>query len=171
MKLDDAQKKTVIGWIEQGLKLAEIQKKLASDMGLNPTYMEVRFLVDDLKVMPKDPEPPKKKEEPAPAPKAPAQGGPEDFAEEGEGAPEPEPAPAPAGQGTGQVTLTMDQITRPGAMISGKVTFSDGNTAEWYLDQTGRLGVVPAVKGYKPTQQDIQAFQMELQRQIQRMGF
>ena len=57
MKLDDAQKKTVIGWIEQGLKLAEIQKKLGTEMGLNPTYMEVRFLVDDLKVIPKDPEP------------------------------------------------------------------------------------------------------------------
>jgi hypothetical protein len=167
MKLSDAQKKTVIGWIEQGLKLAEIQKKLSSDMGLNPTYMEVRFLVDDLKVLPKDPEPPKK-EEPAPAPKASAAPtGEEDFPEETAEAPLPEPAPA----GTGQVSVTLDQITRPGAMISGKVTFSDGNTAEWYLDQMGRLGVVPAVKGYKPTQQDVQAFQMELQRQLQKMGF
>lgn len=169
MKLDDAQKKTVIGWIEQGLKLSEIQKKLGSEMGLHPTYMEVRFLVDDLKVMPKDPEPPKK---PEPAPTAKAPGGPageEEFADEDDSAAPEAPAPAPAG--TGQVSLTLDQITRPGSMISGKVTFSDGNTAEWYLDQMGRLGVVPAVKGYKPTQQDVQAFQMELQRQLQKMGF
>jgi hypothetical protein len=73
--------------------------------------------------------------------------------------------------GTGQVSVTLDQIARPGTMISGKVTFSDGNTAEWYLDQMGRLGVVPAVKGYKPSQQDVQTFQMELQRQLQKMGF
>ena len=168
MKLDDAQKKTVIGWIEQGLKLAEIQKKLGTDMGLNPTYMEVRFLVDDLKVLPKDPEPPKKPE-PAPAAKPTAPVGEEDFAEEAPEAPAPSAAPAPGG--TGSVSVTLDQITRPGAMISGKVTFSDGNTAEWYLDQTGRLGVVPAVQGYKPTQGDVQAFQMELQRQLQKMGF
>lgn len=164
MKLDDAQKKTVIGWIDQGLKLAEIQKRLSAELGLNPTYMELRFLVDDLKVMPKDPEPPK--QEPAPAaPKAPA------AAEGEEGYDEATPAPAPAAGGTGKVSVSLDQITRPGAMISGKVTFSDGNTAEWYLDQMGRLGVVPAVQGYKPTQEDVQSFQMELQAQIQKMGF
>ncbi len=164
MKLDDAQKKTVIGWIDQGLKLAEIQKKLGTEMGLNPTYMEVRFLVDDLKVMPKDPEPPKKAEPAAPATPAAA-------APAGEEGLPPEDAVEPAPAGTGSVSVTLDQITRPGAMISGKVTFSDGNTAEWYLDQMGRLGVVPAVKGYKPTQEDVQAFQMELQRQLQKMGF
>lgn len=164
MKLDDAQKKTVIGWIDQGLKLAEIQKKLIAEMGLNPTYMEVRFLVDDLKVMPKDPEPPKKVE-PVPAAKATAPAGAEGVPAE----PDTEVMPAPVG--TGQVSLSLDQIARPGTMISGKVTFSDGNTAEWYLDQTGRLGVVPAVKGYKPTQEDIQIFQMELQAQLQKMGF
>jgi hypothetical protein len=164
MKLDDAQKKTVIGWIDQGLKLAEIQKKLGTEMGLNPTYMEVRFLVDDLKVMPKDPELPKKAEPAAPATPAAA-------APAGEEGLPPEDAVEPAPAGTGSVSVTLDQITRPGAMISGKVTFSDGNTAEWYLDQMGRLGVVPAVKGYKPTQEDVQAFQMELQRQLQKMGF
>jgi hypothetical protein len=155
MKLDDAQKKTVIGWIDQGLKLADIQKRLSAELGLNPTYMELRFLVDDLKVMPKDPEPPKE-EKPPVAPNAAAG---EDAAAE------------PVAGGTGKVSVSLDQITRPGAMISGKVTFSDGNTAEWYLDQTGRLGVVPAVQGYKPTQEDVQVFQMELQAQLQKMGF
>jgi hypothetical protein len=170
MKLDDAQKKTVIGWIEQGLKLAEIQKKLGTEMGLNPTYMEVRFLVDDLKVLPKDPEPPKKAE-PVPTAKAAGPAGEDDFAEEPADGPAPDASVEAAPAGTGQVSVSLDQITRPGAMISGKVTFSDGNTAEWYLDQMGRLGVVPAVKGYKPTQEDVQAFQMELQRQLQKMGF
>ena len=43
----------------QGAKLSEIQTRLASEFGLKLTYMEVRFLVDDLKLTPKDPEPPK----------------------------------------------------------------------------------------------------------------
>lgn len=160
MKLDDAQKKTVAGWIEQGLKLADIQKRLGSEMGLNPTYMEVRFLVDDLKLTPKDPEPPKK-EEPAPKPAAPAAPADEVLP--------PDDAALPAG--LGNVSVTVDQIARPGTMISGKVTFSDGNTADWYLDQTGRLGVAPTVMGYKPSQADIQTFQLQLQAQLQKMGF
>jgi hypothetical protein len=51
MNLDDTQKKKVTAWINEGLKLADIQKRLGTDFGLNVTYMEVRMLVDDLKVM------------------------------------------------------------------------------------------------------------------------
>jgi len=50
------------------------------------------------------------------------------------------------------------------------VTFSDGQTADWYLDQTGRLGVVPKVTGYKPTAADVQQFQAALQTELARMG-
>ncbi|MEK9948746.1 MAG: hypothetical protein VW579_06250, partial [Verrucomicrobiales bacterium] len=58
MTLDDLQKKEVRQWIDDGLKVADIQKKLDESFGLSMTYMEVRFLVDDLGVMPKDdPEP------------------------------------------------------------------------------------------------------------------
>jgi transposase len=57
MNLDDTQKQTVRAWIEDGQKLAEIQKRLGSQFGLQLTYMEVRLLVDDLKLVPKDPEP------------------------------------------------------------------------------------------------------------------
>src|SRR3954465_913394 len=68
MKLDDVQKKKVAQWIEEGLKLGDIQKKLDQEFKLSMTYMEVRFLVDDLKLMPKDPPPPPKApEKPAPA--------------------------------------------------------------------------------------------------------
>ena len=66
--------------------------------------------------------------------------------------------------------MGVDQIARPGAIVSGKVTFSDGQKAEWYLDQTGRLGVLPAQQGYKPSAADVQEFQMALQEQLQRMG-
>ena len=32
--------------------------------------------------------------------------------------------------------MSVDQITKPGAIVSGKVTFSDGQIADWYLDQS-----------------------------------
>ena len=59
MNLDEAQRRKVAEWIEQGLKLSEIQGKLDKDLHVSMTYMEVRFLIDDLKLRPKDPVPPR----------------------------------------------------------------------------------------------------------------
>jgi hypothetical protein len=166
MKLSEEQRQRVTAWILEGAKLSEIQNRLAAEFGIKLTYMEARFLVDDLKLTPKDPEPPKvvappaaaaKPAEPAAAPAAPA----DEIVDE--------EIPAPAVAST--VSVTVDQITRPGALISGKVTFSDGQVADWYLDQAGRLGVVPKVQGYKPSQADVQQFQMALQREVQKLGY
>ena len=158
MNLDEAQRQQVGAWISAGAKLSEIQNRLLSEFGKKFTYMEVRFLVDDLKLTPKDPEPPKVATPPAPAnPATSTTELPSDDADL-----------PPAGGG---VSVTVDQLTRPGAMISGKVTFSDGQGADWYLDQTGRLGVVPKVQGYKPSQADVQDFQLALQREVQKLGY
>lgn len=158
MNLDENQRQRVTAWILQGAKLSEIQSRLAEELGLRLTYMEVRLLVDDLKLTPKDPEPPKNAEPPpAAAPKATVPK---------EATPTAEPPPA-----VGKVSVSVDQLTRPGAVVSGKVTFSDGQTADWYLDQTGRLGVVPKQQGYKPSAPDVQQFQMALEKEISRMGF
>lgn len=159
MNLNEAQKKTVSEWIAAGAKLSEVQTRLANELGIRLTYMEVRFLVDDLKLRLQDPEPPKPTTPPAPTP-APLKttpAPPED----------PEVLP-PAG---GQVSVTVDQIARPGALVSGGVTFSDGMKADWYLDQTGRLGLMAKQQGYKPTQADVQQFQMALEREMAKMGF
>ncbi len=59
MNLDDTQRKQVSQWIAEGLKLSEIQSRLASELGVRLTYMDVRLLVDDLKLTPKDVEPAK----------------------------------------------------------------------------------------------------------------
>jgi hypothetical protein len=157
MKLDEAQRLTVAKWIADGAKLSEIQNRLAAEFGLKLTYMEARFLVDDLKLTPKDPEPPKVVAPPAAA-AAPLETKPVP----------PEAGAAPAG---GKVAVTVDQITKPGAIISGKVAFSDGQTAEWYLDQSGRLGVVPKQAGYKPTADDVKDFQLALQQEVARLGY
>ena len=65
MNLTEEQRQRVTAWILAGAKLAEIQSRLASECGVKLTYMEARFLVDDLKLVPKDPEPPKVVEPPA----------------------------------------------------------------------------------------------------------
>ena len=164
MKLDDNQRQAVTQWITGGAKLAEIQSRLAAEFGLKLTYMEARFLVDDLKLTPKDPEPPKVVAPPA-APSAAKPPSPTPVP--GEAAVLPDEVLPPASQ----VSVTVDQITRPGAMISGKTTFSDGQVADWYLDQTGRLGVVPKVAGYKPSAQDVQDFQLALQQEVAKLGY
>jgi hypothetical protein len=157
MNLDEAQRQKVAAWIADGAKLSEIQTRLMSEFNLKLTYMEVRFLVDDLKLTPKDPEPPKVVAPVAEAPK-PA---------------ETKSAPPPAGPAgaTGNVSVTVDQLARPGAIVSGKVAFSDGQQADWYLGQTGRLGVVTKQTGYKPSAADVQQFQAALQSEMARMGF
>jgi hypothetical protein len=126
--------------------------------------MEVRFLVDDLRLTPKDEEPPKTPELAVPEKEGPAAKSPAPPAKESRLQPEKPAAP-------GSVSVTVDQIARPGAVASGKVTFTDGNTAEWYLDQMGRLGLVPLQQGYRPSQQDVQLFQAELQNELARIGF
>lgn len=154
MNLDQAQRQKVAGWIAEGLKLSEIQSRLAAELGVRLTYMEVRLLVDDLKLTPMDPEPPKPADLPSASAAAPAT-----------------PAPAETAPATGGVSVSVAEITRPGAIVSGQVTFSDGQQAEWYLDQTGRLGVVPKQQGYKPSAGDLQQFQTALEREMQKLGF
>jgi hypothetical protein len=157
MNLDEAQRQKVAAWIADGAKLSEIQTRLMSEFGLKITYMEVRFLVDDLKLTPKDPEPPKVVAPVAEAAK-PA---------------DKKSAPPPAGSAaaTGGVSVTVDHLARPGAIVSGKVTFSDGQQADWYLDQTGRLGVVTKQQGYKPSAADVQQFQLALQQEVAKLGY
>ena len=44
----DSQKRDIALWVNEGLGLSEIQKRINEDFGIVMTYMDVRFLVDDL---------------------------------------------------------------------------------------------------------------------------
>jgi hypothetical protein len=148
MTLNEPQKRQVADWVASGLKLSEIQERLATEFGLRLTYMEVRLLLADLNLVPKETEPPPREKQPKqdkPEPTQPAQ--------------------------TGGVTVTVDQLAQPGALISGKVTFSDGQRASWYLDQLGRLGVVPEKQGYRPSAADMEQFQLSLESELARLGY
>jgi hypothetical protein len=163
MNLDEVQRRKVSGWVAEGAKLSEIQNRLASELGVKLTYMEVRLLVDDLKLVPKDSEP-----------KAGiAAVGTPGASEAAKPMAEPSVSSPSSADETGKtgVSVVVDKLARPGAIVSGRVTFSDGQKAEWYLDQAGRLGLAPEVKGYRPSAADVQDFQMALENELARMGF
>ncbi|MBI1841746.1 MAG: hypothetical protein HYR88_12970, partial [Verrucomicrobia bacterium] len=138
------------------------------------TYMEVKMVLAELELRPKDQEPPKAMHNFAGAAAAPAGAGAMPPAA-GSAPDEPMLSPATPHDGAppsaGGVSVTVDTVTRPGSVVSGKVTFSDQKTAEWYLDQYGRLGFAPTEKGYRPSQLDLVAFQTELQSQLARFGY
>ena len=69
------------------------------------------------------------------------------------------------------MTLSLDRLVVPGAMVSGDVTFSDGVKARWLIDQMGRFGLDPETPGYRPTPADLQAFQAQLRSELKRHGY
>ena len=156
MQLTDEQKQQVIRWIAEGQKLADVQRRLGDEFDVRLTYMETRFLIDDLKITPQDPPEPPKSPITAEAPAS--------------AAPGPMLAADAPASGTGGVALKVDEITKPGTLVSGSVTFSDGGKADWHLDQTGRLGMSPAQPGYRPPEPDIEAFQIALDKELTRLG-
>jgi len=141
-QLTPEQKDALHQWAAEGATMSDLQRRLKEEYGISVTYMDTRFLVLDLKIELRE-EPkvePKKEEEKAP--------------------------PVP----TGFVSVTMDSLTLPGSLVSGKVTFSDGETGIWMIDQNGRPGLDPDTPGYRPSQEDIVEFQKQLRDVIQKSG-
>ncbi len=75
--------------------------------------------------------------------------------------------------GAGNVSVSVDQVTLiPGAVASGSVTFSDGVTGKWIIDQYGRPGFTEISQpGYRPAAADAQSFMQELSRALQQRGY
>ena len=157
MNLDEGQKKKVAAWIAEGLKLSDIQKRIEAEFGLRLTYLEARLLMNELQLSPKDQE--------AKAPPVTSK-----TLETKTTGPAPVPGDAGASVGGG-VSVTVDNVTRPGALVSGKVSFTDGQSADWFLDQMGRLGFAPKQQGYRPAEADLEAFQSQLQTELQKLGY
>lgn len=158
MDLSDDQKRQVAAWVNAGEGLAEVQRRLESEFGLQLTYMDTRFLVDDLDLDLADAEAP-----------VPAQ------AEAASGAPVAPEAMGPVSGETaapiGGVSVEVDAVMRPGAMISGSVTFSDGERMGWQVDQMGRLGLIPGpTEGYRPSEADLMDFQNALETELRKKG-
>ncbi|HAN83095.1 MAG TPA: hypothetical protein DCQ59_07730 [Verrucomicrobiales bacterium] len=143
--LSSEQVEMVKEWVAEGAQMADLQKRLKDDFGFNVTYMDTRFLSLDLAL---------------------------NFQvdkEESEGANDTENPEAqeevdlePLVQDKETVTVTLDQVARPGAMVSGTVTFSDGMKALWLIDEMGRPSIDPDQPGYQPSEADLVSFQAEL---------
>ncbi len=202
MTLTPEQKQAVASWVAGGDSLSVVQSKLSAQFKLSLTYRDVRFLVDDLNLELKDtgpkvdvtdvtkaapppaaptarPAPPAEKkgffdkakeklglakEEPPPTDDD------EDLAEEGmleEEFAEPPPA------GAAKVSVSVDKVSLiPGALASGSVTFSDGVSGNWIVDQYGRPGFTKISQdGYRPSPADAQAFMRELSAALQKQGY
>ncbi len=193
MSLTTEQKVIVADWIAAGDNLSAVQKKLREQFQVSMTYMDVRFLVDDLNLTLKDPAPKadasdvtKVKTTPAPAPKLAAapekkslidkakeklglgggSGGTDEATSPDENLPEDDFA-------RGSVTVEVDTVTLiPGAIASGGVTFSDGVTGKWIVDQYGRPGFTELSQpGYRPSKEDAQVFMQQLDDALRQKGF
>jgi hypothetical protein len=151
--LSEEQISKIQSWADAGDGVPEIQKKLRDEFEIRVTYLETRFLLEDLKI----------ELLPTPEPE------PEKKPVEDEAAAE-EDADAPEGAET-QVKVTVDQVLRPGAIISGKADFGGGKTASWWLDQMGRLGLDMADPEFRPSEEQAISFQTELRKVVQRSGF
>jgi hypothetical protein len=128
-------------WASEGASMSDLQRRLKEEYAIGITYMDTRMLVLDLGITLQETAKPT----------------------------EPVLAATPL-VATGEVSVTMDHLALPGALVSGKVTFSDGETGVWMLDQTGRPGLDPDTAGYRPTQEDIVEFQHQLRALIQKSG-
>jgi hypothetical protein len=162
--LSDNQISQIQSWADEGDLLSDIQLKLNDTLEIKATYLETRFLLEDLKIeLQPTPEPKKEEEEAAPEEVDP------EAAPEGEEAPVENELPAPP-TGDESATVTIDKVLRPQALISGRVVFDGGESAAWWLDQMGQLGFEPDTAGFKPSEGQAMAFQKELQVAVQESG-
>lgn len=146
-QLSPEQVRSIRDWAEEGLDLNAIQKKLHEEFGIKPTFMDTRFLLQDLDIQIKQPEP----------------------------SPEPEQTVGVAGAMAapasllGNIQVTVDEVTPPHALMAGKVLFKSGAQGVWDIDRTGRINW-DATLG-EPTPEDLREFETELQAVIRsRMG-
>jgi hypothetical protein len=146
---DEVRNKLIAKLMAEGHTLADVQRILKDEHDVVLTYMELKMIALDLPVdwtqfdKPKPEEP--SEEEAAEA-----------AAEEEEEVIEP----------PGFTTVNVSKVVRPGAAISGDVTFKSGARAEWFLDQMGRLGLNPKTQ-LQPNEDDLRDFEAELRRTLQ----
>ena len=137
-------KQMLAALLAEGVSLSEAQNIINEQLEQKLTFMDIRIIASTLDVDWKkgDPHPvktPDDKEE-------------ENNAADGEAA-------------EGRTVVEVSKLVRPGMALSGNVKFASGSSADWYIDAAGRLGLENLV-GDKPTPEDIQQFQVELEKAV-----
>lgn len=140
--------------LSEGISLSDVQKTLEREHDIRMTYMDLRLIVSGLEVDWKKLDGEKE----------------EESAADDDGESEVVEADATVEGGPGATRVNISKIARPGAVMHGDVVFASGKTADWYLDQMGRLGLNPTNDSGQPDQTDLEEFQIELQQLMQRGG-
>ena len=135
-------------WIGQVHSISEFQSKLNETFHMHLTYLETRFLMDDLDLQITS-----------------------EVIAEGKASESSDTEHEEVPENTvGSVQISVDPVTRPGMVFNGSVIFSDGQRGSWSLDQLGRIGLKPEQSGYRPSQEDVMAFQERLQQQLSELS-
>ena len=146
-------KRFVAQKLHEGVKLSDIQNMLAEELDCKMTFLDLRLMAAELEDVDWSKFDPAEKKADEPAEENAAEAAP--VAEDAEAG---EAAPAAAGK----TTVELSRLTRPGAMAHGTVNFGSGASAEWIIDEMGRLGL-DKVSG-TPTENDVAEFQTELRK-------
>ena len=129
--------------LQQGESLGHILKILENEYQESMTFLELRLLASEIEGI--------------------------DWGE----TENPEPPPPTGDSGSndepekdtdGKTIVEVNRLARPGVVMHGTVKFASGAKADWILDQMGRLGLEKT--DGKPTAEDLQAFQEELQKTL-----
>ena len=131
-------KKIIAELIDKGESLGNILKILDSEYDVKMTFMELRILaseIEDIDWGKNDP--------------------PEDDEKNKDEVEE---------DTSGKTIVEINRFARPGIAMHGSVKFASGASANWIIDQTGRIGFEKS--DGNPTPQDIEEFQQELQKAL-----
>ena len=170
MSLSPEQTAEVANWVRDGATLSDVQKRITEEFKISMTYMDVRFLVDDLDLTLVDQAPKADANDVTKAP--PAKKAPETEAAAAPGTGGADEADAGTVPAVSNVTVEADAaVLIPGAIASGSVTFSDGVTGKWMVDQQGRPGLTEVSQDdYRPSPEDGEAFMQELSATLRAKG-
>ncbi len=134
----------IVAKLNEGCSLGDIQKQLEEEYDLSMTYMNLRILAAELEGV--------------------------DWSRQPDTGFKSKPVSQDGLLGTdaedhaGGTKVTVSKLARPGAAMSGSVQFASGAKAEWLLGSDGRIGLQPEPGSDKPTEKDLQEFQVELQK-------
>lgn len=149
------QKQLIFAWVEEGLDLNAIQKRLNDECDLRLTFMDTRFLILDLGLEIKSPE-----KKPTPA-----------ATDTAAMAATTSPAAATLANTeledtlpNGNLELSLDDVIPEGMAVTGKVKFPSGAHGSWFMDNQYRIGIDPAPASPEPTEKDMTIFEREIER-------
>lgn len=158
---EQAVKSFMLEQLTSGVKLAEVQRLVNEKFNLKLRFMDIRILASELEVDWKSFDP-----KPVPV-KAPQE---ETLSENSNGSTAPNTLPEEDNLETSTgnaAVIELNKLARPGMMFSGTVKFPSGCTADWYVDNTGRLGL-ENLAGGQPTREDAESFQIELDQVLRK---